>query len=103
MSRVYSARMIEAGLYLQPSNDGQRFFAIARYQDGRARGLTEGPWLATYWSWGEIPKERLAHIEAVSAHDPEAALEKLREFSNAGVGGSMLPTKRAAIEEALAR
>lgn len=98
MERVYVATRIEAGLYLQPSNDGQSIFVVASYEDGRANGMERGPWLATYWSWGPITIEEID--EAQHMGNMLEALAFLREKAT-GYATSY-PTKREATEAALA-
>lgn len=97
--RVYAARRIDSGIYLQPSNDGTRFFVIARYQDGRAHGLDHGPELATFWAWGPISEPDLRQIERTAGFDSESALSDLRYAATGHDTG--YATKREAVEAAL--
>jgi hypothetical protein len=97
--RKYSAMRIEPGLYLQPSNDGERRYVIMRYEDGRIYGLVDGPQRVTYWSWREIDRENMWRIERMAQFDVEQALIDLRDYAR---GHRMAcPSKRAAVEEAL--
>jgi hypothetical protein len=99
--RAYAARRIDKGVYLQPSNDGNRYFVIASYKDGRINGLQEGPWIGTYWAWGPVTEAQLASIERMAAYDPESALSDLRYYATGHETG--YPTKREAVAAALER
>lgn len=98
IERTYAARCIEAGLYVQRSNDGDRRFVIARFEDGRAHGLDHGPERYTFWSWGELPLDEAREIERTAAYDADSALADLRDIA---AGGVSLRTKREAIMDAI--
>jgi hypothetical protein len=99
MERVYVATRIEAGLYLQPSNDGERIFVIASYEDGRAHGLEHGPNLATFWAWGPITVEEIKGIERSAAFGADLAIQDLRQKALGHHDGYR--TKREATDAAL--
>jgi 3'-phosphoadenosine 5'-phosphosulfate sulfotransferase len=97
--RVYAAQRVDTGVYVQPANNGERFYVIASYQDGRVNGLEEGPWLATYWAWGELTRAEGERIQQLSEYDPESALSDLRAIATGA--NTVYRTKREATDAAL--
>jgi hypothetical protein len=83
--RVYASRRIVAGIYIQPTNDGERLMVVAHAEDG--------------WGWGPLSKSEGARIERLAEHEPDEALSELRWI--AGQNGPFT-SKRDAITSALA-
>ena len=96
--RTYGAQRIVAGLYIQPSNDGTRFFVIASYEDGRIHGLEDGPWRATHWAWGPVDDAARERVQRLAEFDESEALSRLRELAMYETGHA---TKRMAIDAAV--
>lgn len=96
--RVYAARRIAPGLYVQPSNDGSRLFAVTRYEDGRCHGLEHGPWRATFWAWGDVT-DQADRITSLARYDEAQAEGELRDWAMNNTGYA---TKREAVAAALA-
>ena len=82
--RVYAARRIVAGVYIQPSNDGERLFVITSHADG--------------WGWGALSDAAGHRIERLAEHDPDEALSELRWLAES----TGYQSKREAVEAALA-
>lgn len=98
--RVYAARRVASGLYIQPSNNGERWFVIARYMDGRDFGWEEGPKRAAYWA---ISRSVIGpHENVISTALDEAAVVARRDVSEIGQR-LIVKSKREAIDDALLR
>jgi hypothetical protein len=98
--RTYVATRIVAGLYVQPSNDAQRWFVIASYDDGTDFGLEKGPKSATFWAWGPLARDEGERIQRLAEWDPESALSDLRAVALGHA--DHYKTKREAVDAALA-
>ena len=96
--RVYAASRIASGVYIQPSNDGKRWFVIARYMDGRDFGWEDGPKRGTFWAWAPITEREIQNIIS-TAEDDDDALRELRYVATGHSSG--FTSKREAVASAL--
>lgn len=102
IERRYAYQRIAPGLVLLPGNDGETLFAIARYVDGPSLGLEDEPRDFQAWGWGRVPADAYERIRALSEHDPERAVDELREWG-ADNRWPRHKTMREAMADALAR
>lgn len=100
--RVYAMIRVRAGLWLLPSNDGQTIWRLSSYEEhGDAQWQGEdGRWheiKGTFWEVARMPMETMQKLVDDRFTDDDAILYS-EEWSSYS---SCLPTRKAAIEEAL--
>jgi hypothetical protein len=103
--RKYQMTRVAAGSYLLPSNDGETLWHIYSFMDGEAFGLTGEP-NVKYWACARFEgtlEEAIASVErdmdefGYIQHDSGYPSYRSKWQNR----GSYLPTRKAAIEDAL--